>query len=50
MNSSPDVVVVGGGVVGASVAYYLSLEGPKSNYSTERPSAAVAPSMALEWP
>lgn len=29
MNSSPDVVVVGGGVVGASVAYYLSLEGAK---------------------
>ena len=29
MNASPDVVVVGGGVVGAAVAYYLSLEGAR---------------------
>ncbi|MAF39607.1 MAG: hypothetical protein CL696_12155 [Chloroflexi bacterium] len=29
MSPSPDVVVVGGGVVGAAVAYYLSLEGAR---------------------
>ena len=29
MTTSPDVVVVGGGVVGAAVAYYLSLEGAR---------------------
>ena len=29
MTTSPDVVVVGGGVVGAAVVYYLSLEGAR---------------------
>jgi glycine oxidase len=29
MKASPDVVVVGGGVVGAAVAYYLSVEGAR---------------------
>ncbi|MDP6549987.1 MAG: FAD-dependent oxidoreductase [Dehalococcoidia bacterium] len=29
MKPSPDVVVVGGGVVGAAVAYYLSVEGAR---------------------